>query len=43
MSKGDKQRPMDISRKTFEENFDRIFKDNKKEKKNENTKRKRER
>ena len=38
MSKGDKRRPMDVSRTSFEKNFDRIFKDKKKEKNNENTK-----
>ena len=48
MSKGSKQRPMDVSLDTFQENFDRIFKERKKDEtrnkeKNEDTKRKSER
>jgi|ETNvirenome_2_30_1030614.scaffolds.fasta_scaffold46421_1 hypothetical protein len=45
MSKGSKQRPMDVPLDTFQENFDRIFKNkkDKKVKKDEDTERKSER
>lgn len=52
MSKGSKQRPMDVSLDMFQENFDRIFKEKKKrreenetrnEEEDEDTKRKSER